>query len=46
MASVMYHLSKYPHARAKLQEEIESAVRDGRASTPITYAEATKLPYL
>lgn len=46
MTSVLYHLSKYPEAKKKLVEEIESAVREGRASNPITYSEAIKLPYL
>lgn len=46
LSSVLYHLSKYPHTRKALQREIENAVREGRASNPITYAEAIKLPYL
>lgn len=46
LSSVLYHLCKYPSARAKLLEEIEHAQRDGLASNPITYAEAIKLPYL
>jgi cytochrome P450 len=46
LASVLYHLGKYPAARHKLQEEIERAEREGLASNPITYAEAVKLPYL
>ncbi|KAK3307745.1 cytochrome P450 [Chaetomium strumarium] len=46
LASVLYHLGKYPEARRKLEEEIERAEREGLASNPITYAEAVKLPYL
>lgn len=46
LSSVIYHLSKYPEARRKLEDEIAEAVREGRASNPITYAEAIKLPYL
>lgn len=46
LSSVIYYLSKYPGARRKLQHEIETAVGLGRASNPITYAEAVKLPYL
>ncbi|KAK4174348.1 putative cytochrome P450 pisatin demethylase-like protein [Triangularia setosa] len=47
LSSVLYHLHKYPAARAKLVDEIARAERDGLASKPfITYAEAVKLPYL
>ncbi|ROW17642.1 hypothetical protein VPNG_00854 [Cytospora leucostoma] len=46
LSSVMYHLSKYPGARRKLEHEIETAVGQGMASNPITYAEAVELPYL
>ncbi|KAL1962642.1 hypothetical protein VTN77DRAFT_9356 [Rasamsonia byssochlamydoides] len=46
LASVLYHLSKYPQTRKKLEEEIERAEREGQVSNPITYAEAVKLPYL
>jgi cytochrome P450 len=46
LASVLYHLAKYPEARKRLEQEITSAVREGRASNPITYAEAVNLPYL
>ncbi|KAF7541770.1 hypothetical protein G7054_g255 [Neopestalotiopsis clavispora] len=46
LASVLYHLAKYPESRNKLEQEIQSAVTEGRASNPITYAEAVKLPYL
>jgi len=46
LTSVLYYLSKYPETRKKLEQEIESAEREGRASNPISYAEAVKLPYL
>lgn len=46
LTSVMYYLSKHRDVRKKLVREIESAEREGRASNPITYAEAIKLPYL
>ncbi|OTA99734.1 hypothetical protein M426DRAFT_76178 [Hypoxylon sp. CI-4A] len=46
LASVLYYLSRYPYAKEKLVQEIDDAARDGRASNPVTYAEATKLPYL
>ncbi|GKT59762.1 pisatin demethylase [Colletotrichum tofieldiae] len=46
LSSVIYHLSKFPEKKKKLEDEIASAQREGRASNPITYAEAIKLPYL
>jgi cytochrome P450 len=46
LASVIYHLSRYPETQKKLEHEIESAELEGKASNPITYAEAVKLPYL
>ena len=35
-----------PAAYKKLTAEIDSAVADGSLSSPVTYAEAVKLPYL
>jgi cytochrome P450 len=46
MRTVLYHLCRTPHAKEKLQAEIDSAQREGRLSPIITYAEAIKLPYL
>ncbi|KUI65981.1 Pisatin demethylase [Cytospora mali] len=46
LSSALYYLSKYPETRRKLEKEIEAAITEGRASNPITYAEAVKLPYL
>ncbi|KAF4547722.1 Cytochrome P450-like protein 71 [Elsinoe fawcettii] len=46
LASVLYHLGKNSRARERLELEIEEAIRSGRVSQPITYAEATQLPYL
>ncbi|KZL74867.1 cytochrome p450 oxidoreductase [Colletotrichum incanum] len=46
LSSVIYHLSKFPEKKKKLEDEINSAQVEGRASSPITYAEAVKLPYL
>jgi len=46
LSSVLYYLSKYPEARRKLEKEIETAISEGKASNPITYAESVKLPYL
>ncbi|KAF2219367.1 cytochrome P450 [Elsinoe ampelina] len=46
LASVLYNLGKYPKARASLEAEMASAIQSGKVSQPITYAEATRLPYL
>jgi cytochrome P450 len=46
LSSVLYYLSKYPDTRRKLEKDIQAAIAEGRASNPITYAEAIKLPYL
>jgi cytochrome P450 len=46
LSSVFYFLSKHPKVRARLEKEISDATQDGRASSPITYAEAVQLPYL
>ncbi|KAA8895566.1 cytochrome P450 [Sphaerosporella brunnea] len=46
LRSTVYHLSRTPHARAKLQAEIDSAHRRGKLSPMITYGEAVELPYL
>ncbi|KAL0932337.1 cytochrome p450 [Colletotrichum truncatum] len=35
-----------PHAYQTLKKEIAAAINEGRASTPITFEEAKKLPYL
>lgn len=42
----MLYLMTCPQVYAKLKAEIEDAVRDGRASSPISFDEAKKLPYL
>jgi cytochrome P450 len=46
MRTAVYHLSRTPEAKAKLQAEIDEAARNGQLSPMITYAEAIKLPYL
>lgn len=46
MRTALYHLSKNPSAKSKLQAEIDAAQAEGRLSANITYAEALKLPYL
>jgi cytochrome P450 len=43
---IMLHLLSSPRAYQKLQDEIESGIRDGRISSPITEEEAKRLPYL
>ncbi|KAH6640368.1 cytochrome P450 [Chaetomium tenue] len=42
----MLHLGVTRHAYTKLQEEIDTAVTEGRISSPITNEEAKKLEYL
>ncbi|KAK4670011.1 uncharacterized protein QC763_207920 [Podospora pseudopauciseta] len=44
LSSVIYHLHKYPAAKARLIEEIDSVA--AKLDGIITYAEAIKLPYL
>ena len=44
--TAMLHLLSNPAAYAKLQAEIDDAVRDGRVSSPVTDPEARQLPYL
>lgn len=47
LSSIFYHLLKYPATYRKLQEEIDSAAREGRISDPVTFKEAqSELPYL
>jgi len=46
LSSVVYHLLKYPYAMKKLREEIDSLVKRGEISDPVTFAEAQRMPYL
>lgn len=47
LRATMLFLMSHPSAYHKLQEEIDTAVREGRASSPIIkYSEAHELPYL
>lgn len=46
LRSIFYHLCKNPQAYAKLQNEIDSADKEGRLSSLITYDESKTLPYL
>jgi hypothetical protein len=42
----MLHIMSSPQVYQKLKEEIRSAIKEGKVSTPITNAEAKTLPYL
>lgn len=42
----MLHIMACPQVYHKLKQEIATAVQDGKASYPISYEEARKLPYL
>lgn len=46
LSSTMVRLLTIPRVVAKLQQEIDTAIAEGRISDPITLAEAKKLPYL
>ena len=42
----MLHIVTSPHVYRKLQMEIDAGIQEGRISSPITDAEARKLPFL
>jgi cytochrome P450 len=42
----LYYLFATPSVYQRLKTEIKTAIKDGRASMPITGAEARELPYL
>ncbi|KAF5549083.1 pisatin demethylase [Fusarium mexicanum] len=42
----LFYLMSSPRVYRKLKEEIRGAIREGRASSPITAAQARELPYL
>ncbi|KAL8723382.1 MAG: hypothetical protein Q9225_000298 [Loekoesia sp. 1 TL-2023] len=44
--SILYHLLRNPSAHKTLTAEIDAAFAQSTLSTPITYAQAIKLPYL
>lgn len=46
MRITLFNIISSPPVYARLKAEIASAIRDGRASSPITNAEARELPYL
>lgn len=46
LSSILYHLVKYPQTYQRLQNEIDTAAREGRVSDPVTFKETQDLPYL
>jgi cytochrome P450 len=46
LSSILYHLLKYPKTYQRLQDEIDTAAKEGRVSDPVTFKEAQELPYL
>ncbi|KAL2066183.1 hypothetical protein VTL71DRAFT_2254 [Oculimacula yallundae] len=47
LSSIFYHLLRYPATYRKLQEEIDTAAKEGNISDPVTFKEAqNELPYL
>lgn len=46
LTAVIYYLMKNPHCLQKLRDEISTAVQEGNLSSPATFQEGQKLPYL
>ena len=47
LASILFHLIKYPHTLQKLRDEITRCESEGRCSLPnITFKETQEMPYL
>ncbi|KAF4554825.1 Cytochrome P450-like protein 8 [Elsinoe fawcettii] len=46
LTAILYHILKNPVVYKTVQEEIDSAVAEGRVSNPVTFKEAQALPYL
>ncbi|KFY96163.1 hypothetical protein V498_02853, partial [Pseudogymnoascus sp. VKM F-4517 (FW-2822)] len=46
LSSIFYHLLKHPATYKRLQDEIDAGIAAGAISDPITFKEATQLPYL
>lgn len=44
--SALIHTITSPLVYQKLKQEIRAAVQDGKVSSPISFSEAKKLPYL
>lgn len=46
LSTVVYHLARNPEKLKKMRQELHQFVNGGLVSTPITYQESQKLPYL
>lgn len=47
LASILFHLIRYPHTLQKLRDEIKDRESEGRCSSPnITFKETQDMPYL
>ncbi|OJJ06606.1 hypothetical protein ASPVEDRAFT_140374 [Aspergillus versicolor CBS 583.65] len=46
LTAVIYYLMKNPHCLQRLRDEIDTAVEEGNISSPATFQEGQKLPYL
>jgi hypothetical protein len=47
LSAILYNLLRYPHTYKRLQDEIDTAAKEGRISDPVTFKEAQEqLPYL
>jgi hypothetical protein len=44
--SLFYHLMHNPDVYARLEKEVDEAVKESRISLPPTYKQASQLPYL
>jgi cytochrome P450 len=46
LSAIFYNLMKHPQSYNRLQEEIDTAAKEGRISNPVKFSEAQDLPYL
>lgn len=46
LSSIFYNLMKHPQTWRRLQEEIDTAAKEGKISDPVNFKEAQELPYL
>lgn len=46
LSGIFYNLLKHPKTWHRLQQEIDTAAKEGRISDPVTFKEAQELPYL
>ncbi|KAI8293247.1 Cytochrome P450 monooxygenase gsfF [Colletotrichum sp. SAR 10_98] len=44
--AIIYYMLKYPEAKRKLVEEVDTLWQQGKLSDPVTVAESEKMPYL